>query len=263
MPRALFKSVNLIGDGLYIQPSLAAWMKEHPDWEVDLLTLDDHATCLYKGMGLPFKIIFDKVDVYDFEFNFDVNKAFSLGDTEKMHIVDAYAKMLGVTLESRIPYYKPPEGPSEDGLILLSMFSRSCASREGKPPNKMLGWLHWLQIVALLRQYGPIAVLGGPEDRALLPITEDEYYTGLPLELVGRLMRDAKLLVSIDNGMVHMAATQGTPTIEFYPSCLGKHWIIPTLPKNKIFPVHMDPANLTVIDAVMAVREGLKRVWED
>lgn len=262
MPRALFTSKNLIGDGLYIQPALESWMKQHSDWEVDLLTLDDHARCLYEGMGLPFRVIFVKeFDSYDFEFDFNVNVAFSMGDKEKIHIVDAYAKMLGVTLDHKIPYYKPPDGPSEKGLILFSLFSRSCASREGKPPNKMLGWFHWLQIIALMRQYGPIGILGGPDDRAPLPISEDEYYTGLPLELIARLMRDAKLLISIDNGMVHLAATQGTPIVEFYPACLGRHWIIPPLPPNKVVVVHMDPTSLSVIDSVQVVRESLKRLW--
>src|SRR6266566_2763101 len=261
MPRALFRSVNLIGDGLYIQPALAAWMKEHLDWEVDLLTLDDHATCIYEGMGLPFRVVFDKQGEYDFEFAFDVNKAFSLGDREKIHIADAYAKLLGVKIENRLPYYKPPDGQTEPGLILLSMFSRSCASREGKPPNKMIGWVHWMQIIALLNQYGPIAVLGAPDDRAALPLSEDQYYTGLPLEQIARLMRDAKLLVTIDNGLAHLAATQGTPMIEFYPACLGKHWIIPPTLPGKLFLVHMDPNQLSVTEAVLAVREGLKIVW--
>ncbi len=261
MPRALMTSINLIGDGLYIQPALAVWMKEHPDWEVDLLTLNDHATCLYEGMGLPFRVVFDKQGEYDFEFVFDVNKAFSLGDREKIHIADAYAKMLGVTIATRMPYYKPPDGPSDSGLILLSMFSRSCASREGKPPNKMIGWVHWLRIIALLQQYGPLGVLGAPDDRAQLPLSEDQYYTGLPLEQIARLLRDAKLLITIDNGLAHLAATQNTPMIEFYPACLGKHWILPPLPLDRFFPIHMDPSQLSVTEAVLAVREGLKRVW--
>jgi ADP-heptose:LPS heptosyltransferase len=212
-------------------------------------------------MGLPLRLVFDRMGgEYDFEFNFDVNEAFKLGDREKIHIADAYAKMLGVTIESRLPQYTPPEGETEKGLILLSMFSRSCASREGKPPNKMLSWAHWAPILALLRQYGPIGVLGGPQDRAMLPVTEDEYYTGLPLEQVARLLRDAKLLVTIDNGLGHLAATQATPTILFYPQCLGVHWIVP--PSPKVFMVQMDPVTLAVGDAMMVVRKGLEALWK-
>lgn len=263
MPRALMISKNLIGDGIYVQPALAAWVQEHPEWEVELLTLDDHTTCLYRGMGLALKVVFEKMGQYDFEFNFDVNRAFSLGEKEKLHIAQGYAKMLGVQIQSKKPRYTPPEGETEKGLILLSMFSRSCASREGKPPNKMLPWVHWAHIVALLRQYGKIAVLGGPEDRAhdKLEISEEEYYTGLPLELVARLLRDAKLLVTIDNGMAHLAATQETPTVEFYPACLGVEWIVP--PNAKALVAQMDPTTLTVIDAVFAVREGLRRYWRE
>lgn len=265
MSRAIFRSANLIGDALYIQPALAAWVREHEDWEIDLLTLDDHVACLYEGMGLPIRLVFDRmVKEYDYEFDFDVNKAFKLGEEEKLHIVDAYAKMLGVTITEtdRLPKYTPPEGETEKGLILLSMFSRSCASREGKPPNKMLSWAHWLPILALLRQYGPIGVLAGAQDnKAHLPVTEDEYYTGLSLETVARLLKDAKLLVTIDNGIGHLAATQGTPTILFYPQCLGMHWIVP--PSPKVFVYQMDPVVLSVADSMLMVREGLKRLWRD
>jgi hypothetical protein len=71
-------------------------------------------------------------------------------------------------------------------------------------------------------------------------------------------IRDARLLVSDDNGMVHFATTQNTPIIEFYPACLVKHWMIPQLARNQIFPVHMDSVQLSVIDAVMSVREKLR-----
>lgn len=256
--RALFRSQNLIGDSLYIQPALAAWAAEHVGWEVDLLTLKDHVSCLYEGMQIPnLRVVFEREGEYDFEFNFDVNIAFSIGDKEKVHIAEAYAKMLGVAIPTKLPVYQPPEGEAEKNLFLLSMFSNSCASNSGHLPNKIISWGHWLYILALLRQCGKIGILGGPNDHALLPARQDEYYLGLPLPQVARMLRSAKMLVSIDNGLAHLAATQGTPTVLYYPACLGRHWIVP--PSPRVVYVQVDPVTLHVADAVRAVREGIRR----
>ena len=261
--RALFESRNLIGDALYIQPALKRWVAEHPGWDIDLLTLNDHITCLYKGMGVPVNIIFERMpDVhYDFEHRFDVSAAFALGDKEKLHIAQAYIKLLGQAVPEQPPRveYTPPDGQREEDKILLSIFSNSCASREGKPPNKMLSWAIWLSVLALVRQMGEVLVLGGPKDRdtAPLPILDQEYYTDRPLPEVARTLRAARLLITIDNGIGHLAATQGTPTILFYPKCLGKHWIIPS-GNQRLIVYHVDPMYFEPKMGEDAVREGIK-----
>jgi ADP-heptose:LPS heptosyltransferase len=273
MKRALFISRNLIGDGLYIQPSLSVWAQQHPDWEIDLLTLGDHITCLYEGMGIPNLHIITKEEErfdyegypfggkYDFEHVFLVNDAFTLGEQEKIHISKAYAKGLGVEIPDNVRVqYQPPEGETEEGLVLLSMFSNSCASRQGKPPNKMLSWAHWLPILVLARQVGKIGALGAPKDECPLPLDRSEFRLGLPLPQVARILRDAKILITIDNGMAHLAASQGTPTVLFYPACLDRSWIIPSGNPN-LLVYHMDPCAISASDAMMVVRQGLKKFW--
>jgi ADP-heptose:LPS heptosyltransferase len=276
--RALFTSKNLIGDALYIQPALKAWQDQHPDWDIDLLTLDDHITCLYRGMGIRnLRILFqwfrewddDKNESrspYDFEHEFQVNRAFSLGEQKHYHIAQAYMELLGLPVPEYPPRveYTPPEGPTERGLVLLSIFSNSCASREGKAPNKMFSFATWLPILTLARQLGKVAVLGGSKDKgqAPLPIRDEEYYTGRPLTEIARLLRDAKLLITIDNGMGHLAASQGTPTILFYPKCLDRSWIVPSGNK-KLYVYQMDPLELNVHIGTLVVREGIKSLLGD
>jgi glycosyl transferase family 9 (putative heptosyltransferase) len=266
MPRALFTSKNLIGDSLYVQPALEAWSKEHEGWDIDFLTLNDHIAPLYMGMGIPnLKLIFERGEVvYDFEFEFQVNQAFSLGDKEHIHISTAYGKMLGyeISPNQRVKFIPSGEDDHEKGLILLSMYSNSCASRKKQLPNKMISWAHWWHIVTVLRQLGRVGVLGGPGERVGLQFSEDEYYTGFPLEKVARMLRDAKLLVTIDNGMGHLAASQGTPTILFYPQCLSQSWIVPA-GNQKLFVLQMDPTRISVTDASVFVREALKRLWKE
>jgi ADP-heptose:LPS heptosyltransferase len=273
MPRALFTSKNLIGDGLYIQPALKAWQQLHPDWDIDLLTNNDHITCLYEGMGIDrMRIIFEREDVrcslpgeYDFEHEFQINKAFELGEKKNYHISQAYFELLDLPVpEYPVKVeYTPPEGETEKDLILLSMFSNSCSSRDGKAPNKMISFAVWLPIITLARQLGKVGVLGSEKDwgQAPLPIRDDEYYAGRSLADVARLMRDAKLLITIDNGLGHLAATQGTPTILFYPKCLRRHWIVPS-GNPKLYVYQMDPLDLTVTIGTLVVREGIKSLLQ-
>jgi hypothetical protein len=260
--RALFTSRNLIGDTLYVEPALSVWAKEHPGWDIDLLTLNDHITCLYEGMNIPgLRVVFEPEPPYDFEFEFHVGKAFTFGEQFHWHIAKCYSAGLGTTIPDnpRVTYI-PPEGENEKDLVLLSMFSNSCASRQGKPPNKMLNWATWLPILILARQMGRVGVLGGPLDETPLTLMKEELFLGQPLPKIARMMRDAKLLITIDNGMGHLAATQGTPTILFYPTCLGRHWIIPTGNPN-LLVLHMDPVKLSTSDAMDAVRKGVKQLW--
>jgi ADP-heptose:LPS heptosyltransferase len=274
--RALFTSKNLIGDALYIQPALEEWAKAHPDWGIDLLTNDDHIASLYEGMvpkfqkqepGWPtspvYQLVFEPKGSYDFEHVFDVSAAFSLGDKEKIHISTAYAKLLGYDVDPRRVKYTPTAAEDhQKGLILLSMQSNSCASRQGKPPNKMISWAHWLPILNMCRQVSPIGVLGGPQERAKLPVSEDEYYTGLPLEHVARMLRDARLLITIDNGIGHLAASQGTPTILFYPACLGLHWIVPS-GNSDLLVCQIDPIAIQPAECQLIVRRGMEKLLKD
>ncbi len=265
MKRALFTSRNLIGDGLYIQPALAQWAAEHPDWYIDLLTNNDHITTIYKGMGIRgMRIIYERgQEAYDFEHVFDVSAAFALGDQEKLHISEAYARPLGIELPKILPrvHFTPQESEVEEGVILLSMFSNSCASREGKAPNKMLSWAVWMAVLILVRQLGPVRFLGGPNDKAeLLPMKDEELLLGRSMDHIAETMRKAKLLITIDNGMGHLAATQGTPTILFYPACLGQHWIIPSGNSNMVVCPEIDPVRFTVLEGLLVVREGIKNL---
>ena len=244
--RALFHSTNLIGDALNISPALQAWYNEHrEDWDIDFESMQDQVAELYPRMGVPLQMVKtqppgDYHALYDFEFTFDVGKAFSLGEEHGCHIAEAYGVMLDVEVQTLKPTYIPWDEDHEKDLILISPFSRSCAVHTTGVPNKTIPDLKLFPVIEYLRTLGKIGVLGGPDDRSPLPISEDEYYTGLPLNKVALMMRDAKLLVTIDNGMAHLGASQEVPEIVLYPACLSQTWIAPVGNPN-LRIMQMDP----------------------
>lgn len=265
MKRALFISKNLIGDALNIAPALRAWRMEHTpyDWDVDLLTLPDHVAEVYGKMGAVVNVIYNEpIEGYNFKHYFDISKAFAIGEQKKCCMVDAYCEMLGVRPNEDAPTFTVTETEHAKDLILISPFSRSCSSNEGKPPNKMLRWKDWRPIIRFLRTLGPIGVLGGKADRTNeLEVSEDEYFTGLPLNEVALMLRDCKLFVSIDNGMSHLAATQQTKHLLFYPACLGLHWAAPWGNLNMI-PLQVDPAQADTAHLVSTTRRVARMLLE-
>jgi ADP-heptose:LPS heptosyltransferase len=293
---ALLISRNLVGDSLCISAALRAWHRDHPEYEIDLLTNNDSAAELYRGMGVPLSVIFDAklptkeleeiqrrmqgaesgiisvVDpdnnsgyttfvlpegsVYDFEFTFDVNRAFKICDAKHCHLAQGYADLLEVEIGKEAadlgPFYDAPivEEDNEwlervpEGTILLAPFSRSCTSHDGKPPNKCLPWAKWKPILRFFRSLNhPIRVTGGPDERAdELGFSEEEYLSGMPLRPLARAMKEKiHLVASVDNGLSHLAGSQKVPQILYYPLCLGMHYAVPWS-NPMVMPVHMDPA---------------------
>jgi len=257
MRRALIKSVNLIGDGLYVGPVMKKWYDEQgQDYEdIHLLTIKNHARSIYDGMGVPWTVVFEAEGTYDTVLDFDVAKAFQICDRQRCHLVTAYANLVGVDPKGLAlkPNYKHPFVDIKEelkGLVLVSMCSLSCASRGNPPgpPNKMLPWEKWIPLLKTLREEYPdskLRLVGGKEDRLAveegLGISEEECeLLGLPIPETANVMQYGKCIVTVDNGMGHLAASQELNEFLFVPAVLGMHYIIPWGHRG-VRPVHVDP----------------------
>jgi ADP-heptose:LPS heptosyltransferase len=243
--RALLRSHNLLGDGLYCGPVAEEWYHQHGQEfdEIEMYVLSGYAAPTYKGMGVPWKIVHERTGEYDYEFNFDVNEAFQISDKQKCHLVESYAQMMGVVKPGgfqKKPNYQPPVieiKDEEKNLVLVSMHSMSCASRENppRPPNKMLPWEKWIPLLKTLRTGYPeskIKILGAKEDTIPdgypeLQELHDGYFTGVPLDYLANVMKQAKMIINVDNGMGHLAAAVGLNEFLLVPACLALHYIVP------------------------------------
>ncbi len=86
-------------------------------------------------------------------------------------------------------------------------------------------WPFFPELARALAAEVPLAVVGGPGDRADARAIRNALGTGVPLaDGVGRLsllasaelIRRARVLVSNDSAPVHLASAMGTPTVEIY-----------------------------------------------
>lgn len=270
MRTAFFLSRNLIGDALYISPAWRVWYEQNKGRydKIQLCTLNDHVKMLYKGMGVPCEVV-TELDVdqsqYEFVHEFNVNDAFMNSDRNKCHVAESYAKLLNVELKSEPdmshlrPTYWPPEielDEMEKGLILVSMFSASCSSRQGNRPNKMLPWTKWKPILRWIANEFPgakVRLLGAPTDqvpdfefqlwKTIVP--DLEYMRAVPLDRLAWIMRASLLTITVDNGMSHLAASQQAREFVLYPACLGTHYILPVGNQERMEYLQMDPNEIS------------------
>jgi hypothetical protein len=266
MKRALLYSCNLVGDGLYIGPVAKRWYEtKGKDFdEVYLQTCPNHAVDIYKGMGVPWQVVTERDSgPYDYEFKFDAGLAFELTNKKRCHLMTAYADMMGVNVAGLpfIPNYQPPEIEIPDDLknrILVSHVSFS--GTDIKAPRT---WEHWRVLLDTMKEAYPdskFGILGGKDEKIYpeMGVPEDEYLLGLSMAETALAMRHSKCVLTIDNGMAHLAASQKANQFYLAAWVLHLYFVLPWgNPNLRVW--HFDPNTYDIY----AVNEALKSSIRD
>lgn len=284
MRKVLVRSVNLIGDALYTSCAMRDYLAAYPDTHFTVLTLQDHVTPMYSQFGLPITVVTDMHDNIEwleesrFDAIFDLGAgvhgalADSVLKTEKkyLHIAQCYGRTMGVDVKDFRPTYRPVGELADEtlrGAIFISPFSMSCTSqdphRPGLPPNKMLPWSTWGLILRLLRTFNlPIRCLGAKDSRApMLTLSEEEYYTGVPMNDVALALQHCKMLVCVDNGMGHIGATLSRPVVVFYPKVLPVSFMGQVYNSRSVI-IPMDPAATPPLNLFLSAKDGIDQCLE-
>lgn len=271
--KALFKSCNLMGDALQTTRTLGRFYERHSTPErpadVTIATLDDYVKILYERMGIPVTVTtapWEEIDQtpYDFVFDMNISTAWKLAMSTGRSASQAFSIMLGMPTENMVlPVYKVPEEimkEAPEGLVLFQPYSRSCSSWTNELANKR--WLpdeNWANLAALIREAFPqlvIKVIGGASDYPMPGMEDCEHWMGRSLDFVAAAQAKAKLVVCIDSGPSHLAASQQANMIEMYPICLPAIWMGKMANPNYQM-IHARPAELPVDFVYQVVYEIL------
>jgi hypothetical protein len=135
--------------------------------------------------------------------------------------------------------------------FLISPYSRSNYMN-----NKLWPYDRWQQVINWLNSKGMnVAVLGAGEDPAEV-FTGVEYLFNCKLNIVAsHIERVNKAILTIDNGISHLAAFLKAPHFGLMPQCLPPNWITDQGP-NSVW-LREEPLNITV-DEVIA---GIEKVY--
>lgn len=276
--RIILDCTNLLGDSLYLLRPVQAYIEQYPD-TVNAIVAD-------KGLPLEmFEACFGKdVDVYD---SVDIAKKYnpeatvlnlsagqaghiSFTHSQKMqqsplHISEAFAKILGCDL-------KGDAKPLTDWAVLkkdiprtilaISPFSKSCARHTNETPNKTLDDYKWEYIIRYLRRQGMgVKVIAGPGDKLKSnSVPLNDYYTAKNLQELEHFLKSCALLITVDNGLGHLASILNTPMIYLWPEVSSVDFIYPRF-GNKTCCVHIGNPNTAQPAAILTgIRMYAKRL---
>lgn len=236
-------NLNLLGDGLMATPAMRAFAsKLPPEDELYLFTQSEQHTYIYGWIPYfkgAYSIDFDKpptdleipkvrgewVDTKNGRSIFiDIGMAFNHATHFNEPYAQGYAKQLGVYpledlhydagvseqhMNMSIQFYNENFIPAagDRPIVIVSHVSRSCASRAGERPNKMLYPDVWKQVVeGLEKDYFLVFIAEKDEDNADIKGFGDcGYMDSVPIFMVGAFIKMCHLFITIENGMIILA----------------------------------------------------------
>lgn len=246
--RTLFASVNLIGDTVTQTPALHRYGREHPDEEVHWLMQDGPARALFEDMprlGVCDQVLFDAdwdrirrmdYDGYGKRIRMDVQEAFRIGSEQRLHIAQAYGRMIGVELGAadilpHVPVRRQSLG--ELGVpprcLVISPLSASNAPKDGIAGNKNLPWQAWgvliERFVQARRIENYVVLLRDTDPAPGIPLCVLRLSLDAAVAYIAKACAEGGAYAGVDNGITHLAAGLRVPAFCVYPEALAPGWV--------------------------------------
>jgi hypothetical protein len=259
----LIKNLNLLGDCLYTLKPIADLRMQRPGEEI-VIGVDNDLS----GEMVRRQFAGTQVEVADIADLSRTDVDLSAGAASRMctahllrygsylHISECYAEMLGV--DSRgwgrdftpLTYWRacwgdkglPPIPSQVHPYVVISPFSRSCSRQMGMRPNKTPDIERWGLLIEWLHSKNlDVVVSHGPND----------VWTGVPVKLVTTEslrqlvlnLSGATAVITVDNGIGHIASALGCKTLILWPPISSVPFIAPTWSKTTTL-IYMQPARV-------------------
>jgi ADP-heptose:LPS heptosyltransferase len=290
-PRAIFIGFNALGDTLCTTPTIRAYRQRHPDAHITYIVqsaaftrvLDgnpDIDVVLYSeflsrhGMS-RFSVEWLYEQPLDFTrastlYRFDMNLVCTTKEAFEVHIARGFSTLLQVPIDSVRPIVRVT--PEEQGqvaalvrrpYVVLSMHSNANPAREGGE-GRVKDWPvdRYEALCAYLRQQGfkDIVAIGSEFDtRRVSPMWRNLY--GLPIKVVAALLEDAGLVLTLENGIGHLAHAVDAPMVMLYSRIVPLGWAEP-VEATRCRVIYGDTWTVA-LDEVIAAADSIVRGDED
>lgn len=241
------RNLNLLGDTLYTLKPLAELLMRTKE-EVVIGVGRGFAAEMVKAQFGSLARIVDTGELASVDVDLSSWTAYKIATNglfeprqRRYHISEAFARML----EADVDWggdFRPLTGwahgsRTEPGnRCVIAPFSRSCASHRGFRANKTLAHERWSLVIGWLRRVGfaPL-VLQAP----------DEQWGGAEVETVEAasladlvdILSQARLVITVDNGIGHVASALGCRTVIVWPPVSDLNFIGPVWnPRTALIP---------------------------
>lgn len=270
-------ATNLLGDSIYLLKPIQEYIKKNG---TEKLVVVAHPGISFEmfdrcfGYEVPvLKSLDDAVTYADDEdlevlklqagLASDVSIQHKKETGQRLHIADSYAKMLDVVIPEINPLmlWADEENSPVKEYILVSPFSRSCSRHSGLPPNKTLDDWKWNNILTYLRKQYPVKVMGAPGDRLeKVVIADNDYLCASTLSGIQEEILKAHFVVTVDNGIGHIAAALGVPTIILWPLASDVDFIGEIYAANVYFIFGFEPTQITPAAILFGLKTIIKEI---
>jgi hypothetical protein len=243
--KLILNCTNLLGDSLYLLRPIQAYLEQYPNTVEAIIANSGLAWDMFNGCFEKEIEVYDNLDVakgiYPEAVVLEINAgmagdiAFKHSQKTKgppLHISEAYGQLLGCDLHNNLK-------PLTDWAVIkealprtfiaISPFSKSCSRHTGEIPNKTLDDHKWEYIIRYLRRQNiPVKVIAGPGDRLKVnSVPMNDYFTADNLYELEHFLKQCALLVTVDNGLGHLASILNTPMIYLWPGVSSLDFIYP------------------------------------
>jgi ADP-heptose:LPS heptosyltransferase len=286
-PRAIFVGFNALGDTLCTTPTIRAYRRRNPSAHITYIVqstaftrvLDgnpDIDVLLYSeflsrhGMS-RFSLEWVYQQPLDFTraatlYHFDMNQVCTTKEAFEEHIAKGLSNLLQIPIDSVRPVVHVS---AEERAVAATVAKRPYAvlsihsnanPRRANGGGRVKDWpLERYEALSLhLRRQGiedVIAVGSEFDERHSSPLWRNFY--GLPIKVVAALLQDAALVVTLENGIGHLAHGVDAPMVMIYSNIVPLGWANP-VEANRCKVLYDDPTRITV-DAVIAAAETVMR----
>jgi ADP-heptose:LPS heptosyltransferase len=284
--RAIFIGFNALGDTLCTTPVIRAFRRLHPDAHVTSIVqavpftrvLDDNPDIdlqLYSeflsGYGMTrFSMDWLYSQPLDFSrpstmYHFDINQVCTTWEAFESHIAAGFARLVQIPIDSVRPIVRirPEERALAASLVrrpyaVLSMHSNANPRRENAE-GRVKDWPfdRWQAVCREIRRQGieDIVAVGSEFDQRQ-PSPMWRSLCGLPIKVVAALLESAAVVITLENGIGHLAHAVDAPMVMIYSDIVPLGWANP-VEASRAHVLYSDPRKTAVDDVIAAAGDLL------
>ena len=255
MKKAFFIGCNALGDTLCTTPTVRAFRKANPDVfiayiahnanycrvldgnpDIDLVVYNEYLWL--RGMegfaigwfhSLPLEIE-ETTPLY----HFDMNAVCSSEESFHEHIAIGLAKSVGIPIQSVRPIVRVTDEERRTARLLVRrpyvIFSQhSNANPRFADGSGAKDWPdeNWRRLAECLHGRGFDVISVGSETDSRFGSAHGRDLYGLPIKVLAALLEGAACLVTLENGIAHLAAAVDVPMVELYSKIVPLEWAYP------------------------------------
>jgi ADP-heptose:LPS heptosyltransferase len=200
-------------------------------------------------------------------YHFDMNQVCTTKEAFEEHIAIGLSRLVTIPIDSVRPvvHITGDERACAKKITLgryavLSMHSNSNPLRtDGQ--GRVKDWPHerFEAVCRHLRKRGidDIVAVGSEfDERRPSPMWRNLY--GLPIKIVAALLQDATIVLTLENGIGHLAHAVDAPTVMIYSNIVPRGWANPT-EASCCEVLYDDPSRITAEAVIAAARRVVQR----